>query len=1368
MARLSLEEASQLGLLDADTAARLNWSPYSKGSPLTISPGLSFRSILRYPGFQSRPGILTPRFGAAGYGQGMTLSPEVPALGLMGIAAPVGRINSTGAALAAARSRGIAGGIAGNAAEGSGNMVQPRIEPLPDGRRLVTYADGRQVILPVPGAGGRPVAAESPEGQSALQALGIVGRGVGIAQQLARIVGDGEAGLAQQPTPVATTDTIASRALSQDDLERMSAEYSGFAGAPAPSDFSAEQLAALGELGINSDRLSPRAPASPSIDELIRDSGRFLDDIGPGHGETLSQLVMGRAGGPLVDAAIRRLLDEGYDLSEAGQILGGLEQATAGLSPADIVSIMPAPRIGGGGPSGISPDPDAVFGGGESIVPSRGPGIADALGLVGSAAGAGTGAIKAFQGFGEGDIGQGALGSADMVKAAVDILKQFPELAKSFNIPPEMLGGAGGGLAAVTGIINAITGAQQGGLKGGLQAGSGTLQAIQGADAAYSALSGTTGILNSISPAVGAAGAYVPLVGAIIQGLTADMRTPEGRDATADQAAIASAASAASAILMSNPIGAMFGPVLGVALALNQALNPKTNAQINKMAGVVGPKIVGMAIDTNEALNSLDRTNMSTEDIVKSVQAAARAVAGTYESAGAGMGTSVSATAFSRYADGLRETAPEMYKALEKAMIENREYVKSATAELERRGVDISKIALPGVNTAGLASSKLLQEGERGAPNYFGMPVGQEIGADFGTKGAPWADITTGGPLYSLLAFTEGLGDQDHKVIQAQSWVPGGSPVQIQSKIDWNRLTQAYKIGQTADASQRALQGQADIVARVNGVLTPMSNQQFQTLEAQGRTGPGGDVQRVTAAPGADLYNMAKNEGESIDWARFTADQQRAQADADRIASLTAPGNTIVARVGGKLQGLNNQMFQMMEQQGRTKPGGDVERVQGNEDWARIAQNERDAADAEFRKNLVPYTTIVPTGSAPQPMSGPSGGNGGPGGTIADPATMQALMQMLLASGGAASGQEPGATPGAGPATDIAPVAPVQGSDQNVQTGASAAVTPTGDAAPVPNTGSFRRGGTVPSTGTYELHAGEVVLPADRADEVPADIRARRPEHAEERVRSAPERWYVDLKEGTPTQDIADPTAPTVRRLVFSAAEVTEALEAGEAPIMVNKNILSAPPSVLFGALKRAQAIQNEDVTKSPAVIAMKKRVVEASRRSLQPEGDTLPGGDAPPRSRFPGDRGPAADQPLDSLPKGSDIMPWPGRGLMPGEMQAPASRDRMPRAPFPMRPAYPQTTLAPVPTGEGPSIRPTMTAFNLQDVLGRFGIGRPQRPEPALAGPDLPASGSIIPRADSPAQIDSMLKQLDERTAEPSTLQEALRFQRQQLTPVR
>ena len=181
---------------------------------------------------------------------------------------------------------------------------------------------------------------------------------------------------------------------------------------------------------------------------------------------------------------------------------------------------------------------------------------------------------------------------------------------------------------------------------------------------------------------------------------------------------------------------------------------------------------------------------------------------------------------------------------------------------------------------------------------------------------------------------------------------------------------------------------------------------------------------------------------------------------------------------------------------------------------------------------------------------------------------------------------------------------------------------------------SLEQGGTITQTGLYRLHRGEQVVPVhheesetiqredgkwvnvygrnikgtagqplpptypdekDAYDSLQEAEAAARRRSQEEGVRpqspgelpggqsQSAEPWYVDLKEGRPSQEKPKGEDRTsIRRLAFTMADVQQALEEGDLPLMVPRATLTMPPSMQFNLLRRAQRRQ-ATATKEPA-----------------------------------------------------------------------------------------------------------------------------------------------------------------------------------------
>lgn len=303
------------------------------------------------------------------------------------------------------------------------------------------------------------------------------------------------------------------------------------------------------------------------------------------------------------------------------------------------------------------------------------------LGAAGGAAGAGSGLLSILQGLQGGNAGQAAGGGLQTTAGLVQALKSSPELAQALGITPDMLGGTGAGLQGLGAILNLYQGLQSG---NAAQIGQGGIGAAGAAAEGASAL-GYGGAVT------GALGAYLPVVGAILQGLTADM-SYKNADATAKQAMISNAIATASALVMANPVGALLGPILGVAMAANQALNPKTNYDLNKLSGQVGPNAVG-ALNTGAGLfSNLDYSTADTDSLIRALAGGANSLAPQYNAEGTGMGTSGSQTGVSRYVEGLKTADPAGYAQ----HVANQQAVQSgmvnAIKELMNRGVTYEQL----------------------------------------------------------------------------------------------------------------------------------------------------------------------------------------------------------------------------------------------------------------------------------------------------------------------------------------------------------------------------------------------------------------------------------------------------------------------------------------------------------------------------------------------------------------------------------------------------------------------------------------------------------------------------------------------------
>lgn len=301
-----------------------------------------------------------------------------------------------------------------------------------------------------------------------------------------------------------------------------------------------------------------------------------------GSPEALAQFFSGEFGSQLLnDPTIMQL----YTSGKLNGLFGSSNENTlqdfgtggyslSGQSPENIFS---AP----GGTAGFS------LGGNTA---SAGP--TNWFGTAGGAAGAGTGLLSLLQSMqGDGNGYQSAGGGIQTASGLLQMLKSSPELAQSLGLNVGALGGVGAGVEGLGAILSMIQGAQSGNAS---QIGQGAIQGITAANAGLNAAGVATGAIGGVISNA------LPLIGAVLQGLTADM-SYQGADATAKQAMMTSALSAVMFALQANPFTAMIAPVLGVAMAINQATTPQGNTW---------PSVGGAATAMKEkAVSSIDQAN---------------------------------------------------------------------------------------------------------------------------------------------------------------------------------------------------------------------------------------------------------------------------------------------------------------------------------------------------------------------------------------------------------------------------------------------------------------------------------------------------------------------------------------------------------------------------------------------------------------------------------------------------------------------------------------------------------------------------------------------------------------------------------------
>lgn len=274
------------------------------------------------------------------------------------------------------------------------------------------------------------------------------------------------------------------------------------------------------------------------------------------------------------------------------------------------------------------------------------------------------------------------------------------------------------GTGALGGLLNLGSGVATGNPG---QIGQGALGLVSGANSLFNSSSTLGGLLDApigatlsdafpaLASGLGAVSSYVPVLGSILGGaLAPSPGTMAGGNAASTQVISAAAASAIAAA-MANPIGAAAAPILGVVLAINQALNPRTNAAINKEAGQIGPSATaGLGSINNLGQQVGDFNSLSTPDLEQFVKQAGGALMGGYNPEGAGTGTSTSQTAVSRYMSANPGQAATNISA-------DQNYMLQAIGALQKRGVDPSAYS-------GLFDSVL--EPGKGVNSIYGLNTG--------------------------------------------------------------------------------------------------------------------------------------------------------------------------------------------------------------------------------------------------------------------------------------------------------------------------------------------------------------------------------------------------------------------------------------------------------------------------------------------------------------------------------------------------------------------------------------------------------------------------------------------------------------------
>jgi hypothetical protein len=1463
MPKMTIQEARELGLLSPEELAALGHNPFTPRAgaswtpQLGIRPGLNSSSFFRYPGLYQRPGISSLRFGLGGLRGGLTLSPESPALGLAGIAAPVGRSAATRGpsyGVAGGVAGGIAGGVAGGRAavgsEGSGNLPTML---LPDGRRLVRMPDGRVYIL---GGPQRMVSAEAPEGMAALQSMGLISQGVGAVKQLADLIskipggtpggtpggipGGAPGGVAEEPAAGPGAGLVQPASLQQGPATPAAAllppPESGAGAIPGLVASTPEEAAfleanaALQGAAAPGGMPVPRTPEEAAFLEANLGGGAGSSPFGPGSAPqgpgpefwrsleaapsvpspgviAPGEMMPGQGGGDLsLSPAFYATGGVGFDPTDPET----RRLYELGLTPQQIMGMMPAPAVGPGQGRdldprglGVGPAPSDIF-----APEPAGPGV-----TTNATFGNILGLNQSLLGVGQGAIGAGITGDPSQLIGA--LIKSGMSVNQIAKIPGLNQAGISAGLGGALGVLNAVQAARSGNIQGVIGGGLGAVGSAANLVASSPALQGLTGIGGTAAGATGAiaggAGGLLSLASGI-QGLIKG-GVPPLQSALQLTGGLTGTYGALASLSAAYP--ALFGTVLPSLSSLaGSGLTAVGLPGVASALGLGGGAAAGgvAALGGGSAIGA-------TTGITGAALAAAEG--------GAVAGGSIGATGVAAAAPVLAQAAgPVALAAILYGILDS----------IDKAGWNAPKFG-------GKLAGQLGQQ-STGLNALFNLVQNAKSKQDLANGVAGYIDYVKTGPegydKGGIGGFGEGLGPLEI----------GGLPGATGTAHEW---------GQTLDYDPYTNAMQAYINLRAATLPGPMP------------TGPQGDVKALFRVPAwssdeilmSHLQDAAITQGLPMEqaveyiakkpeffgknpaWIRGMADllyngvatPGTAQPQSlDQLESLTGKFKTLYADQAYQQQKIMSQAAAAPAAPPVASPfdplaflshlqAGERAQIQSGQDTLTFVPYKPDqsqmfaAPDAGYEQIGEGFYAkasgqgagaeiYLPQDKASELGKALAGYQGSPvagqvGSLLAPPVPVPVQVP---------SGQEVGATPGAGPAGDIAPVAPAQGQAAPAGTrwavpgenpyvpgaGNSVVNSPPPDASqPVPGSG-FKKGGVVPKTGKYLVHEGEVVIPADKADteaeseEFLEDMRLAHHEESEtvqdeqtgkwvnvygrnikgkagQRLPNSGEYdtveeaeaaagarseaegqkgsakppkvkgWYVHIKEGVPSQDL-DGNDPMVRRLAFTPDEVEQALEAGEAPIMVGKGVLTLPPSAIRGFLQNAQNMQNKDPMKHPAMVAMGNRIRQT--QAMEPEGNapTLPypglggkilRGNQP---RFKGDRGRGADKPLDSVGRESEI----GGGLT-GPDDTFRNMDVLPKA----EPSMPSIPDAPENTG------PLQVRG-----LGGPGIGRAMR----LAQGPVPAEDF--------ARQDRMLEGIDRGTIAPSTLGGASREQRRNLTP--
>jgi len=393
----------------------------------------------------------------------------------------------------------------------------------------------------------------------------------------------------------------------------------------------------------------------------------------------------------------------------------------AGLTDSEANDVMmlqtEAPESRGGFGVGITPGANTTAGtfgqqgnvpGGNTAGAGGGLSGVNIGGALSGGAATGAGLLSLIQGIQSGNLPQDAAGILQSIGGISGLLKAFPAAGDFLGLS----GGALGNIGTAAGGIGGALGVEQGiqGLISGKNPVQSAIQLGGGAISAYNALSQLTQEFPSLTQAAtqafasafpeaaaslgisagGAAGAQIAgqAAGEVIGGagfgpgiVTLGSDVSEGLNLDKNERLISEALQA---------IPVIGTPIAMITNAIEQAFNPRSNYAINKLAGSMGPSVIGNLEQTAGLLPpGTDLNQLTTPQLESLIPRYGNALAGYYSAEGAGMpgGHGGDATAVMAYLHGLQRTDPEAYAQSQKALQADQTSMLQAIADLQGRGV---------------------------------------------------------------------------------------------------------------------------------------------------------------------------------------------------------------------------------------------------------------------------------------------------------------------------------------------------------------------------------------------------------------------------------------------------------------------------------------------------------------------------------------------------------------------------------------------------------------------------------------------------------------------------------------------------------